>query len=165
MVSEQEILAACARFLDSEPARALPTKARAASRSLVQAWLSAAYDGLGKAPALMDGPDVETALVELLPAHLGVGDPLAREVDAVLGAFLAYQEENHFTPHAFEQRQALDAHLPTFHGVVRAGTLAGRTRALPARPVVHRADKVGRNDPCPCGSGKKFKGCCARLGG
>jgi uncharacterized protein YchJ len=25
--------------------------------------------------------------------------------------------------------------------------------------VVH-ADKVGRNDPCPCGSGKKYKNCC-----
>jgi len=24
------------------------------------------------------------------------------------------------------------------------------------------ADKVGRNDPCPCGSGKKFKKCCGR---
>jgi len=23
-------------------------------------------------------------------------------------------------------------------------------------------DKVGRNDPCPCGSGKKFKKCCGR---
>ena len=22
-------------------------------------------------------------------------------------------------------------------------------------------EKVGRNDPCPCGSGKKFKKCCA----
>jgi len=22
------------------------------------------------------------------------------------------------------------------------------------------ANKVGRNDPCPCGSGKKFKKCC-----
>ena len=22
--------------------------------------------------------------------------------------------------------------------------------------------KVGRNDPCPCGSGKKFKACCGR---
>jgi len=24
------------------------------------------------------------------------------------------------------------------------------------------ADKVGRNSPCPCGSGKKFKRCCGR---
>jgi len=27
------------------------------------------------------------------------------------------------------------------------------------RPV--KAQAVGRNDPCPCGSGKKFKKCCA----
>lgn len=26
--------------------------------------------------------------------------------------------------------------------------------------VVREAPKVGRNDPCPCGSGKKFKKCC-----
>ena len=28
-------------------------------------------------------------------------------------------------------------------------------------PVVRTAPKVGRNDPCSCGSGKKFKKCCA----
>ncbi|MBI1851531.1 MAG: SEC-C domain-containing protein [Planctomycetes bacterium] len=25
---------------------------------------------------------------------------------------------------------------------------------------MHANAKVGRNDPCPCGSGKKFKKCC-----
>ena len=28
------------------------------------------------------------------------------------------------------------------------------------RPAVKHKDKVGRNDPCPCGSGKKYKNCC-----
>jgi preprotein translocase subunit SecA len=28
---------------------------------------------------------------------------------------------------------------------------------------VREAPKVGRNDPCPCGSGKKFKQCHGRL--
>jgi preprotein translocase subunit SecA len=29
------------------------------------------------------------------------------------------------------------------------------------RPIVKKAsEKVGRNDPCPCGSGKKYKKCC-----
>ena len=32
--------------------------------------------------------------------------------------------------------------------------------AAHAKPVVRDAPKVGRNDPCPCGSGKKFKQCC-----
>ncbi len=27
-------------------------------------------------------------------------------------------------------------------------------------PIEREADKVGRNDPCPCGSGKKYKKCC-----
>lgn len=27
---------------------------------------------------------------------------------------------------------------------------------------VHQSPKVGRNDPCPCGSGEKFKKCCGR---
>lgn len=31
------------------------------------------------------------------------------------------------------------------------------------KPVVSR-DKVGRNDKCPCGSGKKYKKCCIDLG-
>lgn len=29
-----------------------------------------------------------------------------------------------------------------------------------AEPVRREAPKVGRNDPCPCGSGRKFKRCC-----
>ncbi len=28
------------------------------------------------------------------------------------------------------------------------------------KPVTREEDKVGRNDPCPCGSGKKYKKCC-----
>jgi len=34
-----------------------------------------------------------------------------------------------------------------------------RDEEEPARPV-HTGPQVGRNDPCPCGSGKKYKKCC-----
>jgi preprotein translocase subunit SecA len=30
----------------------------------------------------------------------------------------------------------------------------------PPEPVRRAEPKVGRNDPCPCGSGKKYKRCC-----
>lgn len=33
---------------------------------------------------------------------------------------------------------------------------------LVAKPKQRAAAKVGRNDPCPCGSGKKYKNCCGR---
>ena len=32
----------------------------------------------------------------------------------------------------------------------------------PIETIRNRDDKVGRNDPCPCGSGKKYKSCCLR---
>lgn len=31
------------------------------------------------------------------------------------------------------------------------------------KPIVRDSAKVGRNDPCPCGSGKKYKKCCANI--
>jgi len=49
-----------------------------------------------------------------------------------------------------------------------AGTAAGDDKEQaaappPARPVVRQTMKVGRNEPCPCGSGKKFKHCHGKL--
>jgi preprotein translocase subunit SecA len=31
------------------------------------------------------------------------------------------------------------------------------------QPLLRQGPKVGRNDPCPCGSGKKFKQCCGKI--
>jgi uncharacterized protein len=53
-------------------------------------------------------------------------------------------------------------------GVIRAYELFEPHRLELARAVrqqhVHRREtpKIGRNAPCPCGSGKKFKVCCER---
>jgi len=44
-----------------------------------------------------------------------------------------------------------------------AGGLRGDARQVPHGPVQtirRESPKVGRNDPCPCGSGKKYKHCC-----
>jgi hypothetical protein len=49
---------------------------------------------------------------------------------------------------------------------------SGRSQADPAEdrqsPPVERlssAGRVGRNEPCPCGSGKKYKKCCGKAAG
>jgi len=42
----------------------------------------------------------------------------------------------------------------------RGGQEAGPTQQ---QPLKREGEKVGRNDPCPCGSGKKHKKCCGRL--
>ena len=48
-------------------------------------------------------------------------------------------------------------------GGVDPGAEAAMNAALSrAQTVVRDVPKVGRNDPCPCGSGKKYKKCCGR---
>ncbi len=43
---------------------------------------------------------------------------------------------------------------------------AGGDTSEKKKPVVRRAsERVGRNEPCPCGSGKKYKQCCGKPGG
>lgn len=37
----------------------------------------------------------------------------------------------------------------------------GHQHHAPMQPIVRDSPKVGRNDPCVCGSGKKYKKCCA----
>ena len=42
----------------------------------------------------------------------------------------------------------------------KAASRAGFGEAQPETPNVNPARHVGRNDPCPCGLGKKYKHCC-----
>jgi len=38
----------------------------------------------------------------------------------------------------------------------------GEDEAQAVAPIKRNKPKIGRNDPCPCGSGKKYKNCCGR---
>jgi preprotein translocase subunit SecA len=62
------------------------------------------------------------------------------------------QAESQLAPSAGGVRQQQDAAI--------AGSQRSPEKKL--EPVRNLAKKVGRNDPCPCGSGKKFKACCMR---
>ena len=41
-------------------------------------------------------------------------------------------------------------------------TIANRDGEVKNKTVVNKERKIGRNEPCPCGSGKKYKKCCGR---
>lgn len=37
-----------------------------------------------------------------------------------------------------------------------------RIAHMPKQPYIREEPRIGRNDPCPCGSGKKYKKCCMK---
>jgi uncharacterized protein YecA (UPF0149 family) len=53
---------------------------------------------------------------------------------------------------------------PAFDGKTPSEVLGEEASLVPKKVETFRRDepRVGRNDPCPCGSGKKYKKCCGR---
>lgn len=52
----------------------------------------------------------------------------------------------------------------TTKAAVEGGVNAKAEYFRRTRTVVREYEKIGRNDPCPCGSGKKYKNCCLKSG-
>ncbi len=48
-------------------------------------------------------------------------------------------------------------------GLGEEATATAQAESKPAQPFVRQGRKIGRNEPCPCGSGKKYKQCHGRL--
>jgi hypothetical protein len=161
---EREIRLETAAFLDSAQSKSLALR-REDQKKIVDRFLACAYDELGVAPRLLDGEGMHGIVGHLLPARFGRKDPLGPEVVPVLRAYVGFLEENAVVAQAFELKHALEETAGEFEEAVRTGASAHHAPAAKEKPFVHRVEKVGRNDPCPCGSGKKFKQCCARLGG
>ncbi len=103
----------------------------------------------GKAPADVEPEDVAHALLDHLP-HLDLPAPRKRGIPDLVAAFLADLEDA--------------GRLADGRGMaarVRAAEAAFHERSSGRAPdLTRQAPKIGRNDPCPCGSGKKYKACC-----
>ena len=52
--------------------------------------------------------------------------------------------------------------LPMWDEIFDAETKKRLYREQKQSGTVRKAKKIGRNDPCPCGSGKKYKFCCGK---
>ena len=52
--------------------------------------------------------------------------------------------------------------LPQWEGIFSEEKRAEIQKQFRESKIVRNLDKVGRNDMCPCGSGKKYKKCCGK---
>lgn len=63
----------------------------------------------------------------------------------------------------FQDNQTPKAERENFRRQLEAPLAPAQPPGTPVTPKPYRAaPKVGRNDPCPCGSGKKYKKCCGQ---
>ena len=151
-----EVTLGAAAFLDSEHAAGLDVEPQDARR-IVERFLACAYEDVGTAPKLLDAHDVHGIVGHLMPGRFKRKDPLAAQVPAVLRAWLTFLGETEVVPNLFEMRKSLEETLGEFQRTVETGENPHHHQR--EDPFVHKAAQTGRNDPCPCGSGKKFKKC------
>ena len=82
---------------------------------------------------------------------------LSADVDAAFDAMVDEPEwDRFFNPWSFYSEDAIAERA------ARWAEEAIETDGLYLEPYVREFPKVGRNDPCPCGSGRKYKKCCLR---
>jgi preprotein translocase subunit SecA len=67
----------------------------------------------------------------------------------------------------FADQQAIHDEAPGASDIAdqQQAAIDGTQADRKIEPIRNRQEKIGRNDPCSCGSGKKFKNCCMRKGG
>ena len=147
-----------AAFLDSAPGRALEVPSDDV-RAIAERFLTACYEDLGKAPRHLDGHDVHEVVGHLLPRRFSPGEALVESAPEVLAAYVEHLETAQVVSQSFELRHALDGALAELVEAVRTGRSAHHHVPKRQDPFVHGAPKLGRNDPCSCGSGKKYKKC------
>ena len=87
-------------------------------------------------------------------------DRIKREVISIVTRVVIREPED---VAALESQRPSTQNMQFEHpGVTDEGAAAGATEPN-AKPVVRSQPKIGRNDPCPCGSGKKYKQCHGKL--
>lgn len=91
---------------------------------------------------LQNGGNMEEAVDYLTELGFMKDD---RKAEAIVPLLIAYNNSTHLWP--------LKGHTPE-----QLMAAAGQGKIIPFEEVRRR--KVGRNEPCPCGSGKKYKNCC-----
>ena len=132
---------------------------------------AAALDTDDEEPAAVEELDL-AQLRQALPPGVDVQqveEMLRSPQGAMLADFSAFCQERGLEgePGEAEMRELHEEWLqtprPALDGEKPAAVLDGG-RLFPGKVETFRreAPKVGRNDPCPCGSGKKFKRCCGK---
>jgi hypothetical protein len=148
-------------FLASSEATALdgvPPDARAE----VADRLYRACDDVGAPLEKLGATDVHGWLLHAVPDYFRARDPLAPHVAPTVRAMLAVPERVHGRELS-AVRRACDEMLPELedalvHGHAHHHHHPHDDEEAPVT-YVRETPKVGRNEPCPCGSGKKFKKC------
>ncbi len=160
---EARVRAEVADFLSSNHASRFTRESRTEVGAVAREFLDACYGDVGVRPDLLDAEHLREVLLEILPRRLDPKSPISARAPEIVRALLDHLFEQKANANAWSLDAIFDEARTQFAARLAAG--GGREqRAESPEPLKRPGSKLGRNDPCPCGSGKKWKKCCAKEG-
>jgi len=104
-------------------------------------------------------PEALFAYAMAVPTELtpGRANHLLRNVEQAAGGLTLSEQE--FVEFAIDERLAMNGMRTVFSGQEQEAQIESEEQ--PEQNSA-KTEKVGRNEPCPCGSGKKYKKCCGK---
>lgn len=159
--NDARIRAEVAEFLSSHHGAPFATD-RAAVGEIAREFLDLCAREFGERLDLLDEEHLREALLNRLPRRLAPGDPQSRRAPTIVRALLAWAHELRPNASSWKLDSWLDALEGEFPARLRA--IGGSGVTAPSAPIIRPGSKLGRNDPCPCGSGRKWKKCCGAGG-
>ena len=110
-------------------------------------YLARTWDAATRPASLHEDTGLEWLGLSILSTHAGQPDDKEGTVEFDARYRAGDSEGNLHETSRFQQRNGV--------WFYRDGKVEDKPK-----PLQSRSEKTGRNDPCPCGSGKKFKKCC-----
>lgn len=113
---------------------------------------------------------VETFMLDFAPRKMSFATAAAKQVPEIMETFLTFLESGGDINNGMELAAMIKSKSRAFSKLMpREKTIRKKTTVKkstsqknPAKKKIPEV-KVGRNDPCSCGSGKKYKKCCGKM--
>jgi hypothetical protein len=143
-------------YLGSEHRLFLEAAAKEHADGVLRAFFQKAAERGATSLEGLKASAVEAVLLQDM-GRLDLPAEAKRAIPALLAGFFGFLKDTGRHPAAGAWEICAEAVGDRFRASLRSdGSQRGET-------FVKRAAETGRNDPCPCGSGKKFKKCCGPL--
>jgi len=150
--SREKIEGWVADFCDTSRYASIPHAAKEYAAQILVAFLVRACEDEDVDPGELSEKGIRCGLLDGV-ARLKLPESVKSDAPFICQSFLEELED--------QGRLGGGGLLGTFVGALRMAYMDA-TADRP-KPIVSVTSKIGRNDPCPCGSGKKYKKCCMGL--
>jgi len=138
-------------FCSSDRFREVPARVGEHAAAVLVELMVAACDRRDIEPEEIEEEDLKRALIDRI-ARLNLPETARGDVPELCALFLTQLQD--------EGRLGGGRMLGAYVRALKEHYLEAASGKK--KPFVRPGSKIGRNDPCPCGSGKKYKTCCLR---